>query len=125
MNAKERISLNDEKIIKADKEVEDEAQQWKDLPRWQVAYNIYDLMLDENGKSNLKAIVAQCLASILRWNILSEIPNNVKPENMFDIDLYAIKVDEAKRMKLKDTIEKDQFLGYIVGAIKYAAGENL
>ena len=82
-------------------------------------------MLDENGKSNLKAIVAQCLASILRWNILSEIPNNVKPENMFDIDLYAMKVDEAKRMKLKDTIEKDQFLGYIVGAIKYAAGENL
>ena len=125
LNAKERISLNDEKIIKADKEVEDEAQQWKDLPRWQVAYNIYDLMLDENGKSNLKAIVAQCLASILRWNILSEIPNNVKPENMFDIDLYAMKVDEAKRMKLKDTIEKDQFLGYIVGAIKYAAGENL
>lgn len=44
---------------------------------------------------------------------------------MFDIDLYAMKVDEAKRMKLKDTIEKDQFLGYIVGAIKYAAGENL
>ena len=125
LNAKERISLNDEKIIKADKEVEDEAQQWKDLPRWQVAYNIYDLMLDENGKSNLKAIVAQCLASILRWNILSEIPNNVKPENMFDIDLYAMKVDEAKRMKLKDTIEKDQFLGHIVGAIKYAAGENL
>lgn len=125
LNSKERISLNDEKIIKADKEVEDEAQQWKDLPRWQVAYNIYDLMLDENGKSNLKAIVAQCLASILRWNILSEIPNNVKPENMFDIDLYAMKVDEAKRMKLKDTIEKDQFLGYIVGAIKYAAGENL
>ncbi|MBR6442847.1 MAG: hypothetical protein IKS46_04085, partial [Clostridia bacterium] len=31
------------------------------------AYRIYDLMLNGDGKSSLKAIVAQCLASALRW----------------------------------------------------------
>ena len=88
----------------------------------ETAYKIYNLMLNGDGKSSLKAIVAQCLASILRWEI-SVIPSELTQEKMFDLDLYGLKTDEQKKSELKSKIERDQFLSYIVNAIKYAAGE--
>lgn len=121
-NAKEYISLTNEKITEANQEVEKEAEQWNDLPQWKTAYEIYSLMLDEGGKSSLKAIVAQCLASVLRWKI-SVIPDGVTQEKMFDLDLYRLKTDDQKKTELKFEIERDRFLSYIVKAIKYAAGE--
>ena len=121
-NAKEYISLTNEKITEANQEVEKEAEQWNDLPQWKTAYEIYSLMLDEGGKSSLKAIVAQCLASVLRWKI-SVIPDGVTQEKMFDLDLYRLKTDDQKKTELKSEIERDRFLNYIVQAIKYAAGE--
>lgn len=84
-NAREYISLTNEKITEANQEVEKEAEQWKDLPQWKTAYEIYSLMLGEDGKSSLKAIVAQCLASVLRWKI-SVIPDGLEQEKMFDLD---------------------------------------
>ena len=85
---------------------------------------MYGLMLNEDGKSGLKAIVAQCLASILRWKV-SVILDELTQEKMFDIDLYGLKTDEQKKAELKAKIEEDQYLKYIVNAIKYAAGENM
>lgn len=122
LNAREYISLTDKKIIEANQEMEKEVEQWKDLPPWKMAYKIYNLMLDEEGKSGLKAIVAQCLASALRWKI-SAIPEGFTQEKMFDLDLYRLKMDEQKKSELKSEIESDQFLSYIVKAVKYAAGE--
>ena len=122
MNAREYISLTDEKITEANQAAEEEARQWHNLPQAETAYKIYDLMLNGNGKSSLKAIVAQCLASILRWKI-SVIPSEFTQEKMFDLDLYGLKTDEQKKSELKSKIERDQFLSYIVNAIKYAAGE--
>ena len=116
------FSLTNEKITEANQEVEKEAEQWNDLPQWKTAYEIYSLMLDEGGKSSLKAIVAQCLASVLRWKI-SVIPDGVTQEKMFDLDLYRLKTDDQKKTELKSEIERDRFLNYIVQAIKYAAGE--
>lgn len=81
-------------------------------------------MLTKDGKSSLKAIVAQCLASIMRWNI-SMIPNDITQEKMFDLDLYGLTIDEQKKAVLKSKLESDDFLRYIVNAIKYAAGENV
>ena len=124
LNAKEYISLTDEKITEANQEVEQEANQWNGLPQWKNAYEIYNLMLGEDGKSNLKAIVAQCLSAMLRWDI-SITPDGLTQEKMFDLDLYGLKIDEHKREELKSKIERDQFLSYIVNAIKYAAGENV
>lgn len=122
LNAREYISLTDEKITEANQIAEEEARQWHNLSQAETAYKIYDLMLNEDGKSSLKAIVAQCLASILRWKI-SEIPSELTQEKMFDLDLYGLKTDEQKKSELKSEIERDQFLSYIVNAIKYAAGE--
>ena len=122
LNAKEYISLTEEKIAEANQSVEEETRQWNDLPQWKKAYNIYNLMLNNDGKSGLKAIVAQCLASVLRWKI-SEIPKDFTQEKMFDLDLYGLKTDERKKSELKTLIEQDSFLRYIVKAIKYAAGE--
>lgn len=124
LNAKENISLTDEKITEADQEAEKEAEQWNILPLWRKAYEIYDLMLDKDGKSGLKAIVAQCFASLLRWKI-SVIPDELKQEKMFDLDLYRLKIDDEKKSELKSEIEKDPFLSYMVKAIKYAAGETV
>ena len=124
LNAQDYISLTDKKIIEANQDTEEEARQWGNLSQAEIAYKIYDLMLNEDGKSSLKAIVAQCLASILRWEI-SVIPIGLTQEKMFDLDLYGLKTDENKKSKLKSKIENDQFLGYIVRAIKYAAGETV
>lgn len=123
-NAREYISLTKDKITEANQIAEKEAIQWQSLSQGETAYKIYGLMLDEDGKSGLKAIVAQCLASILRWKI-SVIPNELTQEKMFDIDLYGLKTDEQKKAELKSKIDGDQFLSYIVNAIKYAAGENV
>ena len=122
LNAKEYISLTEKKIAEANQAAEEETSQWNDLPQWKKAYNIYNSMLNGDGKSSLKAIVAQCLASVLRWKI-SEIPKDLTQEKMFDLDLYGLKTDEQKKSELKALIKKDQFLSYIVKAIKYAAGE--
>ena len=122
LNAREYISLTDKKITEANQAAEEEAKQWYNLSQAETAYKIYGLMLNGDGKSSLKAIVAQCLASILRWKI-SVIPSKLTQEKMFDLDLYALKTDEQKKSELKSKIERDQFLSYIVNAIKYAAGE--
>lgn len=122
LNAREYISLTDAKINEANRDAEIEAQKWNETSYAERAYRIYNLMLDDNGKSKLKAIVAQCLASILRWKI-SIIPDGLTQEKMFDLDLYGFKTDEGKKVALKSEIENDPFLSYIVSAIKYAAGE--
>lgn len=124
LNAREYISLTEEKITEANRAAEEETRQWNDLPQWEKAYYIYDSMLNRDGKSGLKAIVAQCLASVLRWKI-SVIPEGLAQEKMFDLDLYGLKTDEQKKSELRAKIAEDQFLSYIVKAIKYAAGETV
>lgn len=124
LNAQEHISLTNTKISEANRAAEAEEQVWNGLSNAERAYNIYDLMLNADGKSNLKAIVAQCLASILRWRT-SIIPDRLTQEKMFDLDLYGLKTDEDKKAALKSMIENDPFLGYIANAIKYAAGETV
>lgn len=124
MNAQECISLTDRKIDEANEKVEEEAKQWNGLSQAETAYNIYGLMLNDEGKSSLKAIVAQCLASILRWKI-SIIPDGLTQEKMFDLDLYGFKTDADKKAELKSEIENDPVLSNIVNAIKYAAGEKM
>lgn len=124
LNAQEYISLTDAKIDEANCDAEPETQEWGGLPHAERAYRIYNLMLNDDGKSSLKSIVAQCLASILRWKI-SIIPDGITQEKMFDLDLYGFKTDEDKKAALKSAIESDPFLSYIVNAIKYAAGETV
>lgn len=124
LNAREEISLTNKKIDDANQSVKNEIAQWADLTVCEFAYQIYNLMLDSDGKSSLKAIVAQCLASILRWKT-SEIPDGLTQEKMFDLDLYGLKTDEQKKSELKAKIENDQYMRYIVNAIKYAAGETV
>lgn len=115
----ENISLTDKKIQEVDKEIELEYQQWTSLSNPERAYNLFNEMLDKDGKSSLKAIVAQCLASILKWNI-SDIPEDITKEKMFDLDLYRYQINEANRIRLKQNIEDDPYLRYLVQAIKYA-----
>ena len=124
LNAQENISLTDAKIDEANGAAEAEAQEWKELSHAKKAYNVYNLMLNGDGKSSLKAITAQCLASLLRWKI-SIIPDGLTQEKMFDLDLYGFKIDEGKKETLKSEIENDPFLSYIVNAIKYAAGDTV
>lgn len=124
LNAQEYISLTDAKIDEANCDAEPETQEWGGLPHAERAYRIYNLMLNDDGKSSLKSIVAQCLASILRWKI-SIIPDGITQEKMFDLDLYGFKTEEDKKAALKSAIESDPFLSYIVNAIKYAAGETV
>ena len=45
-----------------------------------------------------------------------------KKENLFDIDLFQFKVSNEKISNLKEKIEEDESLRYIVSAIKHAVG---
>lgn len=122
LNAKEHISLTDQKIVEANNATALEVEEWHDLSQGEAAYKMYGLMLNDDGSSALKAIVAQCLASVLRWKT-SIIPSVDTQEKMFDIELYGYKTDDEKKAVLKTEIEADPYIGYIVNAIKYAAGE--
>ena len=115
-------SLTIKKIEKADKEAEKEYKQWSLMSREERAYKIYQVMLDNNDKSGLKAIVAQSLASLLKWDI-SSIPDAISKEQMFDLDLYQCLVDEKKRETLKEELMNDKYVEYLVKAIQYAVGE--
>ena len=118
-----KISLTDKKIREADSDAEAEIHEWTTLSDSEKAYNMYQTMLDDNGGSRLKSIVAQCFASILKWNI-SVVPDGITKEKMFELDLYRYRVDEEKKADLKRQIESDYYLKYIVDAIKYATGEQ-
>lgn len=118
-----KYALTDEKIADADKDVFDESNLWKDLSCEERAYKIYNLMRDSQGKSGLKAIVAQCLASILNWK-MADISDEVPQSQMFELEFYQFKIDKDKKQKLKEEIEKDPYLKYIVDAVKYAVGVN-
>lgn len=120
-NALDSIALTEDKISMADDAVAAEKKQWEDLSLGEKALNIYKLMLNSDGSSSLKTIVAQCLASLLRWNI-SVIPDGITKENMFDLELYGLRIDTNKKDALKEQIENDEYLRYIVEAIKHAAG---
>ena len=117
-------SLTIKKIEKADKEAEKEYKQWSLMSREERAYKMYQVMLDNNDKSGLKAIVAQSLASLLKWDI-SSIPDGISKEQMFDLDLYQCLVDEKKREALKEEIMNDKYIEYLVKAIRYAVGDTI
>lgn len=117
----DKISLTADKIIEADRAVDGENESWSSLSNAEKAYKMYKSMLGQGGKSPLKAIVAQCLASILKWDI-SIIPEGVGKESMFDLDLYRYQTNPDKLSELKQQIEADVYLKYLVDAIKYAAG---
>lgn len=117
----EKYTLNADKITAANQETESQKSRWNGCSDAEQAYEIYNLMLDGSGKSDLKAIVAQCLSSMLRMEIISE---SVRQEEMFDLDLYQHTIDEVKRNALKVKFENDTYLKYIVEAIMHAVGAN-
>ncbi|MDE7176477.1 MAG: AAA family ATPase [Lachnospiraceae bacterium] len=117
-------SLTLKKIMKANQEAAEEYKKWNSMPKEERAYKIYHLMLDGNDKSGLKAIVAQSLASLLKWDI-SSIPDEINQEQMFDLDLYQCLVDEKKREDLKEELMNDKYIEYLIKAIQYAVGESI
>lgn len=120
-NAGNDIALTQDKIKKAEQECLKDEDEWSNMNNEVKAYKIFKLMCNEQGKSSLKSIVAQCLASILLWEI-SDKSVDVPEENMFDLDLYNFEINKEKKEKLQAEIENDEFLKYIVDAIKYASG---
>lgn len=118
----DKYTLTADKIVKADLEAESEKARWAHLEAAERAYHLYGLMLGESGQSGLKAIVAQCLASLLKMQTLGE---RIPTEKMFDLDLYQCKVDETRKAALKAKLMNDPYLKYIIDAIRYAAGVNV
>jgi putative ATP-dependent endonuclease of OLD family len=117
----DKYTLTEQKIIEADQKTISEDTAWEACGEVERAYRMYNLMLNEEGKSGLKAIVAQCLASMLRLEITA---GTVEKEKMFDFDLYQQTIDKNKKAELKDKFENDPYLGYLVEAIKHAVGAD-
>ena len=76
-------------------------------------------MLDDRVS---KAITAQCLAAELRKSLV--VGRQLKGDEMFDTDLFQLQIDDVKRNALKNQIESDSSLKYIVEAIKYVTGAD-
>ena len=91
----DKYTLTKEKLAEIEKEIEDDQKQWVGLTPTEKAYKMYHLMLDNTGKSGLKAIVAQCLAALIKMNI-SILPEGVTELDMFDLDLYQYKEYESR-----------------------------
>lgn len=85
----------------------------------------HDVMLDkgkEYPNKISKAITAQCLANYLRWRVIKVNGKRLEKEKMFDFELYQTSVDKTEKEKVKDLIEKDSYLQYLVDAIRHATG---
>ena len=119
----DKYTLTKEKLAEIEKEIEDDQKQWVGLTPTEKAYKMYHLMLDNTGKSGLKAIVAQCLAALIKMNI-SILPEGVTELDMFDLDLYQYKIDEVKKEKLMNKIVKDPYIKYLVDAIEYSVNNG-
>lgn len=115
----DKYTLTKEKIEETEREIADDQNQWDGLTTEETAYKMYQLMLDDSGKSGLKAIVAQCLAALIKVNI-SVLPKEITELDMFDLDLYQYKIDDAKKQSLKKAVINDPYLKYLVDAIKYS-----
>ena len=113
--------MTNEKIQEADETAQKESTEWASFSQDKKATNMYTIMLNDNGKSALKSITAQCLASMLRWECIENPPEDEK-EKMFDVDLFQFKVSDKKIGTLKEKIEADESIRYIVSAIKHAVG---
>lgn len=85
----DKYTLTADKIKEVDQEIENQNRQWNGFNEFERAYKLYGLMLDGSGKSGLKAIVAQCLSSLLRMAIIAE---PVEQEKIFDLDLSFTRV---------------------------------
>lgn len=117
----DKYSLTMDKILEADLKVKEESDEWETEDSEVKAYKIFKLMLNSDGSSGLKSIVAQVLSCILKWNCIT-LSDDVSKEKMFDLELYQYKNDSAKITALKEKIENDEYLKYIVDGIKYATG---
>lgn len=112
--------LNENKVIEVESNAESTVRRVSAIPsKAEQAYEVYRMMLSSDGTSKLKAIVAQCLASLIRWEI-SDIPEDYGRERMFDYDLLGLNVNKDKRDVLRKQIETDSSLSYLVSAIRYA-----
>ena len=95
----DQYALTAAKIEEIDKAVAAEKVKWASQEPYVTAYQMYhDTMLNRGNpavktKATSKAIVAQCLASNLRWAIIDstsagEGGTPLSKESMFDLDLY-------------------------------------
>jgi len=94
----EGIGLTDEKREQCDREVNDNMDMWEreGRPREEIAFEVYQGIMQKQSAPVSKAIVAQCLAKILQ--------------------------DTEDKEQLKERIMGDHNLKYIVDAIFYATG---
>ena len=129
----DQYALTIAKIEEIEKILAQEKAKWSTQELCITAHHIYhDTMLNKGNpesktKATSKAIVAQCLASNLRWAITDTASAGeggvpLSKDQMFDLDLYQTHIDEGKRVALANEIVKDTYLSYLVLAIKHAAG---
>lgn len=108
--------LTQEKVAKVESEMAADAA--SQSSGHQFAYYVYqNVMLDEKVS---KAITAQCFAAELRKSFV--VGRELAGDEMFDTDLFQLRIDNEKREDLKAKIESDPELEYIVNAIKYVTG---
>ena len=125
----EKIENSTHYALTADKIKEVETVLLSDSPekyggRHEFAYHVYVEKMLRGKKPNTrpisKAIVAQCFANNLRWRVTADLEKG----KMFDADLFRLHVKEDEREKLKSMIEADEYLSYLVHAIKHAVGQT-
>ncbi|BDX49194.1 MULTISPECIES: ATP-dependent nuclease [Enterococcus] len=116
-----KYALTAKKIEEVDNIVKENLSSWtsKGWSDYRIAYEIYNNTLLEKNIS--KAITAQCLASLLEYQIVT---TTTKKEEMFDLNLSQKKIDTQKKEELAKKLRKDKYIGYIVKAIDYSAGKD-
>lgn len=83
------------------------------------AVDLYQKQILDSGLS--KTLVAQSFANLLQWEMMVQ-DESVNKHNLFALEQYQVSIDERKQLELKQRIETDEYLKYLVDAIKHAAG---
>ena len=115
-----KFSLDQEKVDQIEASLSEQVKVFRSRDDiYKDGYFIYkETMID---KKISKAITAHCFANYLKWSILRDKHQcEINKSNMFDLDLYKTEVDEGKLSLLKEKIEGDQYLKYLVDAVKHA-----
>lgn len=122
----DKYTLTRKKLEEVDNAIKEDHKKWEaaSLPKNQQAYQMYRLMLDDKDSSGLKAITAQCLAAFLRLSYSTPPDGFTTEDDMFDLDLFQWELKEKEKAELKQKIEQDDYLSYLVCAIKYAANAD-
>lgn len=118
----DKCPIAEDKVKEIEEEIANQNKQWNEngATLEQKAFEICKPVLGEKATVS-KAIAAQCLAVLLQRQTLIVPEGTDSSTDLFNLDMVQWRENKEAKASLKNEIENDERLSYIVNAIKHAA----